>query len=136
MHRARFYLMVLIALSAAGCARSQQAYMVDTGQPAPVAYRQQGPQSQYAQASYPAPQSAATGERGLFNTWHSAQQPPVAQQASSGERGLFAAQPPNYLQQPAQPAYAMQTPAPQYAVPRTGGLYAAPPNSFAAASLY
>jgi hypothetical protein len=126
--------MVLIALSAAGCARSQQAYMVDPGQSAPVAYRQQAPQSQYAQASYPAPQSAATGERGLFNTWHSAQQPQIAQATPSSDRGLFTAQPPVYLQQPAQPAYAMQTPAPIYAVPRRP--YAATPNSFAAASLY
>jgi hypothetical protein len=136
MHRSRFYLMVLIALSAAGCARSQQAYMIDPEQPAPVAYRQQASQPQYVQASYPAPQAAAIGERGLFNSWHSAQQQPTAQLAPSGERGLFTAQPPVYLQQPAQPSYAMQTPAPQYAVPRTGGLYAAPPNSFAAASLY
>jgi hypothetical protein len=119
--------MVLIALSAAGCARSQQAYMIDPGQPAPVAYRSQAPQPQYVQASYPAPQAASTGERGLFNTWQSAQTPQSAQPASSGERGLFAAQPPAYLQQPAQPAYAMQAPAPQYT---------APPNTFAAASLY
>jgi hypothetical protein len=119
--------MVLIALSAAGCARSQQAYMIDPGPPAPVAYRAQAPQPQYVQASYPAPQSATTGERGLFNSWHSAQQSPAAQPAPSSDRGLLTAQPPVYLQQPAQPSYAMQTPARQYT---------APPNSFAAASLY
>ena len=136
MHRARFYLMVLIALTAAGCARSQQAYMVDPGQPVPVAYRQQAPYPQYVQASYLAPQSAATNDRGLFNTWQSTQQPSAAQTASSSERGLFTAQPPVYLQQPAQPSYAMQASAPQYAAPRAGRSYAAPPNTFAAASLY
>jgi hypothetical protein len=129
-------LVVLIALSAAGCARSQQAYMIDPAQPAPVAYQQQAPQPQYVQASYPAPQAAATGERGLFNSWHSAQQSPAAQPAPSGDRGLFTAQPPVYLQQPAQPSYAMQAPAPQYTDPRAGRVYSAPPDTFAAASLY
>jgi hypothetical protein len=128
--------MVLIALSAAGCARSQQAYMIDPGSPAPVAYRQQTLQPQYAQASYPAAQNTDTGERGLFNTWHSAQQSPAAQPVTSSDRGLFTAQPPVYLQQPAQPSYAMQTPPPQYAAPRAGGPYSVPPNTFAAASLY
>jgi hypothetical protein len=128
--------MILIALSAAGCARSQQAYMIDPAQPAPVAYRQQAPQPQYMQANYPAPQSATTGERGLFNSWHSAQQSPTPPLAPSGERGLLTAQPPLYLQQPAQPSYAMQTPAPQYTDPRAGRVYSAPPNTFAAASLY
>jgi hypothetical protein len=128
--------MVLIALSAAGCARSQQAYMIDPGPPAPVAYRAQAPQPQYVQASYPAPQNADTGERGLFNTWHSAQQSSAAQPVPNGERGLFTAAPPVYLQQPAQPSYAMQVPAPQYTTPRANGPYSAPPNTFAAASLY
>jgi hypothetical protein len=128
--------MVLIALSAAGCARSQQAYMIDPGQPAPVAYRSQAPQPQYVQASYPTPQAASTGDRGLFNTWQSAQAPQAAQPASSGERGLFASQPPVYVQQPVQPAYATQAPPPQYTAQPAGGRYAAPSNSFAAASLY
>jgi hypothetical protein len=152
MHKARFYLPILIALAAAGCARQQQAYMIDasTRRPVPVAIQQQAAPPQYAQAGYQAPQAAPTGERGLFNSRPRAplayaQQPqygrqndppPMAQPAPSNERGLFTSQPPAYLQRQAQPTYAMQYSAPQTAAPRSGGPYVPAPNSFAAASLY
>jgi hypothetical protein len=143
MHNFRFYLPILVGLTAAGCARQQQAYIIDpaTGRPVPVAIQQQPVPPQYAQANYQS-QAAASGERGLFNSRQSAPltyaqqpqyvrpsaQPPMA--APSDGRGLFTSQengPPAYLQQPAPPSYAMQYPAPQYVAPRT---------SFAAASLY
>ena len=158
MQKARFYLMVLVALAAAGCARQQQqqAYIIDpsTGRAVPVVMRQQPAPPQYAQASYQSPQAAASNDRGLFSSRPSAPQayaqqpqyirpsapPPMAQSAPSGERGLFTSQqdgPPAYLMQPATPSYAAQNPAPQYAVPRTGGPYVPVPNGgFAAASLY
>src|SRR5580704_3426559 len=134
MRTLRFYLPILAALMVAGCARQQQAYVIDpaTGRPVPVVIQQQSAPPQYAQASYQ-PQAAASGERGLFNSRQSApltyaQQPqyvrpsvqsPMA--ASSDGRGLFTSQ------EDGPPAYAMQYPAPQYVAPRT---------SFAAASLY
>ncbi len=157
MHSARFYLPILVALTAAGCARQQQqAYIIDpsTGRAVPVVMQQQPAPPQYAQASYQPPQAAASSDRGLFNSRPSAPQtyaqqpqfvrpsapPPMAEPSPSGERGLFTSQqdgPPAYLVQPAQPTYAEQSPAPQYAAPRTGGPYVPVPNGgFAAASLY
>jgi hypothetical protein len=144
MHRARFLLPILVALAAAGCARQQQAYVIDpsTGQPVAVVMQQQTAQPVYAQQSYqpPAPQAAASGERGLFNSWPSAPQPQYAQQtyqqpAPDSGRGLFAASqsaPPVYVQQPA----FTQNGVPQYPTPRTGRPYGAAPNGFASASLY
>jgi hypothetical protein len=157
MHNARFYVPILVALMAAGCAHQQQAYIIDpaTGRPVPVVIQQQSAPPQYAQAGYQSPpQAAASNDRGLFNSRQSAPQtyaqqpqyvqpsapPPVSQLAPSGERGLFTSQqdgPPAYLMQPAQPSYAAQYPAPQYAAPWTGGPYVPVPNGgFAAASLY
>jgi hypothetical protein len=156
MHNARFYLSILVALTAAGCARQQQqAYVIDpsTSRAVPVVIQPQPVQPQYSQASYQPPQAAVSDERGLFNSRLSAPQayaqqpqyvrpsaqPPVAQLALSGERGLFTSQqdgPPAYLMQFAQPSYATQNPAPQYAASRTGGPYVPAPNGFAAASLY
>jgi hypothetical protein len=119
MQSARFYLPIFVALMAAGCARQEQAYIVDpaTGRAVPVVMQQQAAPPQYVQPSAP----------------------PVARTAPSGERGLFTSQqdrPPAYLMEPAQPSYATQYPAPQYAAPRTGGPYVPAPKSFAAASLY
>jgi hypothetical protein len=158
MHKARFYVPILVTLMAAGCARQQQqqAYIINpsTGRAVPVVMQQQPAPPQYAQVSYPAPQAASSDDRGLFNSRQSAPQayaqqpqyarpgapPPAAQPAPSGERGLFTSQqdgPPAYLLQPATPSYATQYPAPQYAAPRTGGPYVPVPNGgFAAASLY
>jgi hypothetical protein len=119
MHNARFYVPILVALMAAGCAHQQQAYIIDpaTGRPVPVVIQQQSAPPQYAQAGYQSPpQAAASSDRGLF---------------TSQQDG-----PPAYLMQPAQPSYAVQYPAPQYAAPRTGGPYVPAPKSFAAASLY
>ena len=123
MRKGLFLLPVLVALAAAGCARQQQTYVIDpsTGQPVPVVMRQQQiAQPQYAQQSYqpPAPQAAASGERGLFNSWQSAPrpqyaqqtyaqqpyQPPAPQAAATGERGLF-----NSWQSAPRPQYAQQT---------------------------
>ena len=118
MHKGRLLLPVLAALAAAGCARQQQAYVIDpsTGRPVLVVMQQQAAppqyaQPQYAQAqyaqpqyaqpqyapaqyappSYPqaAPQGVSGGGQGLFNTWQSAPQPRYA--------------PPTYAQQPYQP---------------------------------
>jgi len=134
MRCARIIWPILIALAAAGCAHQQQAYVIDpaTGQTVPVVMQQQ----QFAQQNYrqPSPQ-AASGERGLFNSWQSSQQPQYAQQtyqqpAPSNGRGLLASQ------QSAQPAYVQQPTQPPYATPQTGRPYAAAPNGFASASLY
>jgi hypothetical protein len=155
MPRGRLLWPVLVALAATGCARQQQSYVIDpaTGQPVPVVMQQQQyAQPQYAQQSYqqPAPQAAAGGERGLFNSWPSAPlvaQQPYAQQTyqppvSSDGRGLFASPqnaPQAYMQQPMQQVYVMQYGAPQtpqYAPPRNGAPYGAAPKGFASASLY
>lgn len=137
----RFYLSICVALVAAGCARQQQAYMIDptTGRAVPVAVQQQTVQPRYATGD----------ERGLFNSRKSATpvyapQSRYAQQnyqqpAPPDERGLFSMQasaPPVYVQQPVQPAYARQYPPSQHTLPRTGGPYVPTPNGFAAASLY
>jgi len=112
MRRARLFLSLLFALTAAACARQQAAtyYVMDpnTGQPVPVVQRYNAPQQQYAayaqqNAQAQAQPQAKTTERGLFNN----------------NVGLFSHRATTY----APPAYAQQTyPQPQYAQPQ----YAAP----------
>ena len=153
MHKGLVLLPVLVALAAAGCARQQQAYVIDpsTGQPVPVVMRQlQIAQPQYAQQNYqpPAPRAATSGERGLFNSWQTTPRPQYAQQiyaqqpyqppAPSSGRGPFTSlqsAPEAYVYLPSQQPDAMQYGAPQYATPRNGP-YVAPPNGIASASLY
>ena len=147
MRCARIIWPILVALAAAGCAHQQQAYVIDpaTGQTVPVVMQQQ----QFAQQNYrqPSPQ-AASGERGLFNSWQSAPQPqygqPAYQQPAPSGRGLFGSQqsaPPVYVQPSSMVQYSAPQPQqyapPQYAPPpRTGGPYAPAPNGLASASLY
>ena len=152
MRGARILIAALAALAATGCARQQQTYVIDTatGQPVPVVMQQQFAAPQYAQQTYqqPAPPAAASGERGLFNSWQSAPQPqygqPAYQQPAPSGRGLFGSQqsaPPVYVQPSSMVQYSAPQPQqyapPQYAPPpRTGGPYAPAPNGFASASLY
>ena len=145
MRRACFFLPVLLALTAAGCAREQQSayYVIDpvTGQPVPVVQQYEQPQyaqSQYAQAQYgqyaqaphgqPAYQAQDT-RRGLFNP---------AYQAQDTGRGLFnnrrsqpAYAPQPYMQQPyaQQPYQSYQQPYAQQS--SAGGAYAASPYGYA-----
>ncbi len=146
MRNTRYLLPVVLALAAAGCSRSQQTYVIDpaTGR---TALMQPAAQARFAQQSEPA---AASGERGLFNTWRSAPQPQYAQatyQAPSSGRGLMgapqtgpvvSAQPaPRQPDDPAQHGGAQHAPAaqpPQYAPPVAFN----PPRDdrFVAAALY
>jgi polysaccharide biosynthesis/export protein len=133
MRKARILFAVVAALAAASCARQQQTYVIDpaTGQPVPVVMQQAYAQPQYAQQNYqqPAPQPAASGERGLFSSQIFAQQPQYAQQtyqqpAAPSGRGLFNARPrapQTYMQPQPQQPYVLQygaPQAPQYAAPQ------------------
>ena len=148
MRRARYFLPVLLALTAAACAREQQSayYVIDpaTGQPVPVVQQYAQPQygqpqyaqaqyGQYAQTSYgqpayaqPAYQSQNTStKRGLF-TGRSRQNyapQPYVQQSYGG--------PQVYYQQPyAQQRYqSRQQPYAQQS--NAGGAYAASPYGYA-----
>jgi polysaccharide export outer membrane protein len=175
MRGARLLLPILAALAVSACARQQPTYYVvdpASGQPVPVmTQQQQFAQPQYAQQTNQQPtyqppttqpQSAASGERGLFNARQSARQgyvqpqyaqpayqqsyqPPVAQpqSAASSGRGLFNARQSArqaYVQQPAQQPYVMQytapqNTAPQYAAPQygAGGPPVAAPYGYASA---
>jgi protein involved in polysaccharide export with SLBB domain len=136
MRGLRFVLSVAVALAAAGCARQQQAYVIDpqTGQPVPIvtqqAYAPQPAQPIYAQSYQPQVQPAS-GSRGLFSSQTYARQ--TYETAPSG-RGLFNSRlsaPPVYTAPPVQQPYVLQygrpaAPAPQYAPP-----YAAPQAAYA-----
>jgi polysaccharide export outer membrane protein len=137
MRGARFLLLILAALAAAGCARQRQAYAIDptTGQPVPGVAQSDA-------------QPAASGERGLFSSRaiarsQYARQPQYAQQtfrqpAPSG-RGWFNSRPsapPAYAQPPLQEPYVLQYGAPPYAPPQSGGPYVAAPYGYASASPY
>ncbi|MGH6727387.1 MAG: hypothetical protein ACREB8_12705 [Pseudolabrys sp.] len=158
----RFFVLVLVAVAAAGCARQQQAYVLDpaTGRPVPVMWRQPTAPAQYAQIDrQPKPEAVASNERGLFDWRQRAAQPQYAQQTYAQQ--TYAPQ--AYVQPATQQTY-MQPPAPQanarhqrplgYAPPPTPQPYVAPyyapqyararvpapsitaPDSFASASLY
>lgn len=106
MRYARFILPILLALTAAACARKQPVHYVmdpSTGQPVPVVQQYGQPaQPQYAQGQY------AQG--------YSAQQPAYAQsrQSNRGGRGLFGSR-------RSAPAYAYQQPYGQQRYARQGG---------------
>ena len=132
MRGARFSLLMLVALAAAGCARQQQAYYIidpQTGQPVPVVqHYDQSANQTYAQQSYGQPRSAQNNSRGLFSSPQAAQQAyapqyaqtypqqpaPQPQTALTRDRGLFSS--PQAAQQGDAPQYAQtypQRPAPQ-----------------------
>ncbi len=162
MQKTRFFLAVLIALAAAGCARQQQAYVVDpaTGRAVPVAMRQQQRALlQYAQQGLrpPARHASAAGERGLFNWSQRTPQPQSVQPQSVQPQYARQTYPPrtyapqtyaprtyaqqNYtpqahVRQPPPQPYAIQDGAPLYATPRYLAPTAPAPNSFASASLH
>jgi len=151
MRRARFFLSVLLALTAAACAREQQStyYVIDpvTGQPVPVV--QQYNQPQYAQAQYGQYPQAAYGQQAYA-------QPPYQAQGTDTKRGLFnsrrsqpAYMPQPYMQSPYGGPQIYQQPYAQqphqqyyqqyYQQPSTqqsyaGGAYAAAPYGYAYAS--
>ena len=108
MPTARLFLLILVALAAAGCARQQQAYVIDpsTGQPVAM-WRQQTAPPQYAQNyQQPTPQAAVSDERGLFNSQPSATQPQYVQPNYASHA---------YVQRPSPQPYMMQSGEPQYA---------------------
>jgi len=151
MRRARFFLSVLLALTAAACAREQQStyYVIDpvTGQPVPVV--QQYNQPQYAQAQYGQYPQAAYGQQAYA-------QPPYQAQGTDTKRGLFNSrrsqpaymsqpymqspyggpqiyqQP--YAQQPHQQYYQQYYQQPSTQQSYAGGAYAAAPYGYAYAS--
>jgi arylsulfatase A-like enzyme len=108
MRRARFFLPVLLALTAAACAREQQSsyYIIDlaTGQPVPVVQQYAQPQyGQYRQPQSVQPQSGQSAQA-------ASGQPAYAQPRSRSQgikRGLFNQQrsrrgyaPQSFVQQP------------------------------------
>lgn len=130
MRYARFILPILLALTAAACARKQSVYYVmdpSTGQPVPVVqqYGQQA-QPQYAQSygaqqpAYAQPRQAGRGGRGLFGSRRGASarayQPQYAQQSYAQQ---------SYAQQRnRQQSYVMQYKPPRQAAARYGYAYA------------
>lgn len=161
MRRARFFLPVLLALTAAACAREQQSsyYIMDpaTGQPVPVVQQYPQPQfgqyaqqqGQYAQQQYAQPQYGQPGQYAQATYGQPAYAPPQ-HKAQGSKRGLFnqqrrrtgyAQQP--YAQQPYyggpqiyQQPYAQQPHQQSYRQPyarqsSAGGAYAAAPYGYA-----
>jgi polysaccharide export outer membrane protein len=113
MRYARIVLPILLALTAAACARKQPVqYVMDpsTGQPVPVV-------QQYGQPAYAQPQQADSGGRGLFGSRSSAPaysyQPQYAQQHYAQQ---------SHAQSPdGQQSYVMQYRPPQQATGRYAG---------------
>ena len=119
MRYARFILPILLALTAAACARKQSVYYVmdpSTGQPVPVV-QQYGQSYGAQQPAYAQPQQADSGGRGLFGSRRGAParayQPQYAQQSYAQQGGA--------VRRNGQQSYVMQYQPPRQAAARYGG---------------